>query len=52
MKALSFEKRKHRLESLLKRQIEDRNVQFIAEEADPRHLTVAQRLGNGGLAQR
>lgn len=38
--------RKDRLESLLRREIRARDVQFIAEEADPHYGTIAQQLGN------
>jgi hypothetical protein len=38
--------RKARLESLLRREIPARNVQFIAEEAHPRSRIIAQQLGN------
>jgi hypothetical protein len=38
--------RKDRLESLLRREILARSVQFIAEEAHPLCTTIAQQLGN------
>jgi hypothetical protein len=38
--------RKGRLESLLRREISARRVQFIAEDAHPLYRTIAQQLGN------
>jgi hypothetical protein len=38
--------RKDMLETLLRREIPARNVQFISEEAPPLYETIAQRLGN------
>ena len=49
--AVPLKHRKDRLESLLKEQIAARNVQFIAEEAHPQLLTIAQQLGNAHTPQ-
>jgi hypothetical protein len=46
LEAIPLQERKDRLESLLRREISARKVQFIAEEAHPLYVTIAQRLGN------